>query len=275
MRHASLRVMSYNICFDKKVEGQDAWLTRKDRVADLIRFHEVDLVGLQEALINQLNDLEKQLPGYAWFGTGREGEQKGEFSAVLYRKDRFKLLEQETFWLSETPRHVGSIGWDAALPRIVTWGRFQDHVSKVSFFHFNTHFDHVGVHARKASTELFLSKVVEVAEQSPVIATGDFIFEDTQEEYQTITSALGDAYGLTVDGNYGPSATYFDAEFRVTENPGKRLDYIFIKNGVEVLRHAILSDSWGGRYPSDHLPVLAEVSFSSRTSLGVSDKVGL
>src|SRR5215213_6035640 len=98
----ALRVMTFNIRYNEPRDGVNAWANRKTKVADVIRFHKADLVGVQEAQFNQLQDLEKLLPDFAWCGVGRDGENKGEFSAILYRKAHFKLLETKTFWLSET-----------------------------------------------------------------------------------------------------------------------------------------------------------------------------
>ena len=130
---ADLRVMSFNIRYDEPRDGENAWVNRKRRVADVIRFHKADLVGVQEALIGQLEDLEKLIPGFGRCGVGRtDGKLGGEFSAILYRNARFRLLECRTFWLSDSPETPGSRGWDAALPRIVTWARFRDRDSPES-----------------------------------------------------------------------------------------------------------------------------------------------
>jgi endonuclease/exonuclease/phosphatase family metal-dependent hydrolase len=156
----ALRAMSFNIRYDEPRDGVNAWSNRKTKVGDVIRFHKADLVGVQEALLSQLRDLERMLPDFEWCGVGRtDGKESGEYSAILYRKARFQLLECKTFWLSETPDKPGSMGWDAAYPRIVTWARFRDHGSGRTFFHFNTHFDHRGQKARVESAALILTKI--------------------------------------------------------------------------------------------------------------------
>lgn len=155
----SLRVMTFNIRYNEPRDGVNAWANRKTKVADVIRFHKADLIGVQEAQNNQLKDLEKLLPDFAWCGVGRtDGKEDGEYSAILYRKSRFKLLETKTFWLSETPEKAGSKGWDADFPRIVTWAKFQDKNTKKTFYHFNTHFDHIGAKARTESSKFCLPK---------------------------------------------------------------------------------------------------------------------
>jgi endonuclease/exonuclease/phosphatase family metal-dependent hydrolase len=149
-----LRVMTFNIRYDEPRDKENAWPNRKELVASMIRFHHADLVGLQEALKRQLDDLEKLLPEYAWVGVGRgDGKTEGEYSAILYRKIRFTYLASSTFWLSETP-DVASMGWDAAYPRIVTWVKLKDNRTSKTFFHFNTHFDNRGVLAREESSKL-------------------------------------------------------------------------------------------------------------------------
>lgn len=124
---SSLKVMSFNVRYDNPGDGVNAWPNRRDWVASLMRFHEADVIGVQEALASMLRDLDQRLPGFARFGVGRtNGVAEGEFSAILYRTDRLALQDSGTFWLSPTPEAVGSKGWDAALERIATWGRFRD-----------------------------------------------------------------------------------------------------------------------------------------------------
>lgn len=253
----SLNVMSFNIRYNNPSDGVNAWPHRKDRVASTVRFHEVDAVGMQEVLVGQLHDLEPRLPGYAWIGVGRDdGEQAGEFSPIFYRTDRLEVLDHGTFWLSETPDVPGSTGWDAALPRIVTWARFRDRRTDGTFVHFNTHFDHRGVQARRESARLLVQRVASIAGGRPVVVTGDFNVTPDTDAYATLTRSLQDA-ARRVEAPHGPPGTY--SGFRVREAPGRRIDYIFAKNGVEVRRFGTLTDQWRGRYPSDHLPVLAEV----------------
>ncbi|HET6569399.1 MAG TPA: endonuclease/exonuclease/phosphatase family protein, partial [Rhodothermales bacterium] len=142
-----LRVMSFNLRYNNPDDGLNAWPHRKETVAGMIRFHEADVVGVQEAQIAMLHDLDSLLTGYDWFGLPRaSGDAHDEYSAILYRPERLELLDHDTFWLSETP-DVRSKGWDAALPRIVTWGKFRDKATGKVFFHFNTHFDHRGEQA--------------------------------------------------------------------------------------------------------------------------------
>ena len=255
-----LRVMSFNIRYNEPRDGVNAWPNRKGRVAGVIRFHKADLVGVQEALDGQLQDLAKQLPGYLWCGVGRsDGKQGGEFSAIIYRKERLKLIECKTFWLSDTPEIAGSKGWDAALPRIVTWAKFRDERSGKIFFHFNTHFDHMGVKAREESAKLIVARIRSAAGTTPAILTGDLNVREDTDAYRTLankTSGLRDGRYVTRNPHFGGTSTFNGFKEMV---PGMKIDYVFVTSSINVLEHGVLSDNWDGLWASDHLPVLAEI----------------
>ena len=258
----ALRVMTFNIRYDEPKDGVNAWPNRKQKVADVIRFHNADIVGVQEALLSQLRDLEKLLPYLAWCGVGRDdGKEAGEYSAILYRKSRFRLLACETFWLSPTPQTPGSKGWDAAYPRIVTFAKFRDRVTRRTFYHFNTHFDHRGEKARTESASLILRKIGEIAGTSPFVLTGDLNVKEDSDAYKTLTNKnattkLSDARYASVNGHFGGDSTF--NEFKELQ-PGRKIDYIFVREGMRVLEHGALSDQWNGLWASDHIPVLAEI----------------
>lgn len=262
-----IRVMTFNIRYDEPRDGANTWANRKELVASMIRFHNADLIGVQEALKRQIDDLDKLLPEYAWVGVGRgDGKAAGEYAAIFYRKERFKVLESSTFWLSQTPQ-VPSSGWDASYPRIVTWAKLQDNTNRKIFFLFNTHFDHRGEVARTESARLLLNRVSEIARDIPVVVTGDFNFVESSAGYQILTgkssgesvaskSVLRDARYISQHGHHGPTSTYNEFKALV---PGSKIDYVFVKGNIRVVQHGVLSDTWDGRFPSDHLPVLAEI----------------
>lgn len=262
-----IRVMTFNIRYDEPRDKENAWPNRKEMVASMIRFHQADLVGVQEALERQMSDLEKLLPDYAWVGVGRaDGKAGGEFSAIIYRKARFSRLESSTFWLSETP-DVPSKGWDAAYPRIVTWIKLKDTNTGKLFFHFNTHLDHRGVRAREESAGLLLKRINTISGQLPVVVTGDFNFNESSKGYQILTGkirekeigsqdSLRDARYLSQHGHHGSTSTFNEFKALI---PDMTIDYVLVKGPVRVLQHGTLSDTWDGRFPSDHLPVLAEI----------------
>lgn len=258
----TVRVMSFNIRYDEPRDGVNAWANRKEKVAGVIRFHKADLIGVQEALLSQLRDLEKLVPDLAWCGVGRtDGKELGEYSAIMYRRSRFQLRQCETFWLSETPEKPGSMGWDAAYPRIVTWARFRDRVSKKTFTHFNTHFDHRGDKARTASATLILKRIGEIVRREPFVLTGDLNVKEDSDAYKTLktgsmTVSLADAKYASANGHFGGDSTF--SAFKELQ-PGNKIDYIFVRQGMRVLEHAALSDQWNGLWASDHLPVLAEI----------------
>ena len=261
----SLRVMTFNIRYDNPADGEDAWPKRRAKAASMIRFHGADVVGLQEALRGQIADLETALPGFGWFGSGRSAERDGEHCAVLFRKDRVEVLDQGTFWLSETPEVAGSRSWDAAPPRIVTWGRLRDRRTGAVFHLFNTHFDHMGETARRESARLLLRKVDEIAgHDTPVVVTGDFNSTPDSEPYRILAApgppgeppGLADALVASAHPHHGPTSSW--NAFKAIE-PGRRIDFVLVRPPVEVRQHGILSDTFDGRFPSDHLPVVAEI----------------
>lgn len=265
----SINVMSFNIRYDNPGDGENAWPHRKQMAAGTLCFHKVDIAGLQEALHDQVRDLEMLLPQYAWFGVGRDdGREKGEYNPVFYRKDRFKVIEQSTFWLSETPEMPGKKGWDAACPRIVTWGKIEDKLTKTVFFVFNTHFDHVGKTARVKSAEFLLKKIEELTENEPIILTGDFNCTEKDPPYKILTSGtdelpnLADVHFISESRPYGSTKTFngFQNEIK----PGHRIDFIFVRNTGKVLRCGIIAERWDGRFVSDHNVVLAEIELSGQ-----------
>ena len=266
MSDPSIRVMTFNIRLNTTDDGDNAWPYRKDIVASMMRFHKADIIGVQEALKDQMDDLTERLPEFGWFGVGRDdGKEAGEFMSVFYRKDRFEVLEDATFWLSETPDSV-SMGWDAACFRVVTWGKFKDKRSGKKFYLFNSHFDHMGQVARMESAKLLPERIANIAGTAPVIVTGDFNSEPLSVPYRIITEGMWidtskkiiDAKSISKYFHHGPNGTV--TRFQSANLPdNKTIDYIFIKNNVSVIMHGTLSDSFDGRFPTDHMPVLAEI----------------
>ncbi|MFH1941091.1 MAG: endonuclease/exonuclease/phosphatase family protein [bacterium] len=260
----SIRVMSFNIRYDNPDDGDNRWENRKEMVASTLRFHGVDIAGLQEALHGQVADLETLLPQYAWFGVGRDdGKEAGEYSPIFYLKNRFSLLESSTFWLSETPDTPGSRGWDAACNRIVTWGKFEDKNTRDIFYVFNTHFDHRGETAGVQSAKLLLNRIDAIAETHPVILTGDFNAATSDSAYTILTRAsntipgVSDAVTLSESGHYGSTHTFNG--FGEEMEPGHRIDFIFVRNVGVVLHHGVIAEKSDGRFASDHYPVIAEI----------------
>lgn len=264
MAQTPLEVMTFNIRMNTPNDSLNAWPHRKEKVASTILFHDVSTLGVQEALYEQMQDLQQLLPGYKTIGVGREdGKTKGEFSAIFYDTARLQLLKSETFWLSETPTVAGSKGWDAAITRIVTWGLFKDKKTKKVFYHFNTHFDHMGKIARRESAKFLLKQVQHIAGNTPAIITGDFNATPDDEPIRVImdnTNPLHftDSKAVSVTPHYGPTGTFNG--WRSAETNDQPIDYIFLKGKFKVLKHASISETWRGRFASDHFSVYAEIS---------------
>jgi endonuclease/exonuclease/phosphatase family metal-dependent hydrolase len=269
----TINAMSFNIRYDNPGDEENAWPNRKEMVAATIRFHKADIAGLQEALHHQVKDLETLLPEYGWFGVGRDdGREAGEFNPVFYRKDRFTVLDRSFFWLSDTPEKPGK-AWDAACPRIATWGKVEDKWTKKTFFFFNTHFDHVGETARIKSAELLLEKMNELTGGHPVILTGDLNCTENDMPYKILTSGKGELPGLADVCNLTESKPYGSTQtfngFRNTFLLDRRIDFIFVQKTGRVLRYGIISERWDGRFVSDHNAVLAEIELTDLSSVVV------
>ncbi|MBD0297820.1 MAG: endonuclease/exonuclease/phosphatase family protein [Flavisolibacter sp.] len=261
-----LNIMTFNIRYNNPGDSMNAWPYRKDKAAAQILFHQAHIVGVQEALHDQMMDLQQQLKQYKYVGVGRDdGKQKGEYSAIFYDTARLQLLQTETFWLSEQPNVPGSKSWDAAITRIVTWARYRDKKTRKVFYAFNTHFDHLGKIARRESAKLLLQKIQAIAGNNPTIVTGDFNAIPSDEPIQVLTDNtnafhLINTISISQQPHYGPTGTFNG--FMRNELTNEPIDHIFVTNmtkGVKVLQHATLSESWQGRFSSDHFPVIASI----------------
>jgi endonuclease/exonuclease/phosphatase family metal-dependent hydrolase len=265
-----LRVISYNIRFDNPQDAANGWPHRQQQVADLLSRYEPALIGLQEALLHQLSYLSEELAELGAFGVGRDdGASGGEYNPILFRRSGLRLHRQETFWLSRTPEVAGSKSWGSDCRRIVTWGEFEERRSGSRFFLFNTHLDNKSSRAREEGARLLRSRIEAVAGGHPAIVTGDFNTTAGSRPYRILTEPgakgffLQDAHTITEAPHEGPAGTL---NLNFGEPLGAKIDFIFVTPGVEVLRHAILADSADGRFPSDHLPVLADVRLPGRGS---------
>jgi endonuclease/exonuclease/phosphatase family metal-dependent hydrolase len=264
----TINAMSFNIRYDNPGDKENSWPNRREMVAATIRFHKADIAGLQEALYTQVKDLETLLPEYGWFGVGRDdGRESGEYTPVFYLKSRFTVLHRSFFWLSDNPEEPGK-AWDAACPRIATWGKIEDIRTERIFFFFNTHFDHVGEMARIKSAELLLEKIDEAIGDHPVILTGDFNCTEKELPYKILTSGKNQIPGLSNVRDlsrfkpYGTTQTFNG--FRNTILPDRRIDFIFVRKIDHVLRFGTISEQWDGRFVSDHNAVIAEIELTDQ-----------
>ena len=281
-------VATFNI---RNANGGDSisgngWGQRYPYIAQMVQFHGFEIFGTQEGKYHQLQDLKAAMPGYDYIGVGRDdGKQAGEFSAIFYKTDRFEVLEHGDFWLSPETDHPNK-GWDAALPRICTWGKFKEKNSGFEFIYFNLHMDHIGVQARSESAKLILQKVKEQPSHIPVILSGDFNVDQTNESYALLNNSgvMRDAYEMA-DLRYAPNGTFNG--FYPDRMTTSRIDHIFLSDDFQVLKYGILTDTYRtpvkesaekekngnfpkevsmqkyeARMPSDHFPVMIVVEFA-------------
>ena len=266
-----LKVMSFNIRYDNPADGPNAWTHRKEIVVEAIKSKAVDIVGMQEVLKNQERYLIANLPEYETYGVGRDdGIDKGELGSIFFRKQRFELLEKSTFWLSETPDSIGSIAWDAVLPRIVSWVKLHDRKTDKDLYFFNTHFSHVSNSARKNSAELLIKKLTEIAGTHPVILSGDFNCSNQSEPYQVLTGNSQNLLQL-FDTHYISETEHFGGLQSINSFGRSRreaiIDFVFCNSSFSVLNHGILTVKKDSVFISDHYPVLATVVLSENKDI--------
>ncbi len=256
----TFNVGSYNLRYDNPDDAANNWTNRYKHIASIIQLYGFDIFGTQEGLSNQLKDLQGQLKDYKHFGLAREdGKEKGEHSAIFYNTNRFKLLDHGDFWLSDTPDKP-SFGWDAACIRICTWGKFKDLSTGKIFFMFNAHFDHKGLVARVKSSDLMLQKIKKIAGNNCAIFTGDLNFDETDSSFKQINeSGIVRSCFDIADFVYQPNSSFNDFGQDIT--PVSRIDHIFVTKDFKVKKAAILTNTYMGKYPSDHFPVMAVVEF--------------
>ena len=255
-------VMSFNIRYDNPEDGKQNWHHRKENVVGMINFYDLDIIGMQEVLVNQLDYLKTNLSEYKTIGIGREdGKEKGEFAPIFYKKERFKVLKSGTFWLSETPQKA-SKGWDASLERIATWAVFRDKNTREEFIFMNTHFDHRGDIARVESAKLLKQKSIELAGNLPLILTGDFNLVPESEGIKTLIEPDGKNTLVNASSaatfTYGPNWTSCGFDNRPFEER-KVIDYIFLKGISKVNKYAVFTEMLEDIFLSDHCPVFAQV----------------
>lgn len=257
----SLKVATFNIRMKTDSDVGNLWSDRKEPLCNLILYHQFDIFGIQEGFSEQLQDMDQLLPDMNFIGVGRDdGRTKGEHSAIFYNKNRFELLKDGTFWLSDTDITQPNKGWDAALPRICTWGIFKDKNNGKEFIFMNTHFDHVGVEARSESAKLILQKANEMAHNLPLILTGDFNIDQHNAGYKLIAESktVQDCFDLA-PLKYIPNSTFNG--WSKSLHTDKRIDHIFVSAPFQVKRYGVLTDTYMGKFPSDHFPVLVDLTW--------------
>lgn len=258
-----LNVMSFNIRYDNPQDSLNNWQYRKDIAARTIKNQNADVIGTQEVLVNQLNDLKSRLPEYNTIGVGREdGIEKGEYSAIFYKKDRFKEIESGYFWLSETPEVAGSKGWDGACERIATWAILEDISSKRQFFFINTHLDHVGKIARQEGVTLLLDRATSLGKGLPIVMTGDFNATPESDVIKHVTDTSNPNHLIhSKDIAIEKSGTEwtFHGFGKVPMEHRDFIDYIFVSKDIKVFKHCVLPEKLDDKFISDHSVVVAQI----------------
>lgn len=254
-----IHAMSFNIRLGVAKDGPNHWDLRKELVFDVLRDHQPDVVGLQEAWKIQIDEIQKALPEYGLIGRSRQKEADvGEWCPVLYLKAKYEVLESGTFWLSDTPEKEGSMNWGNKIPRICTWARLNDKKSGQSFFVYNTHFDHQSQASREKSAVLLCERIAaRKPGDEPAIFMGDLNAGEGNPAIKTLEKSLRDTFGelhpgVKLRGTFGGWKGRSD---------GNRIDYIYVTSkGWKIVEAAILRDhSADNRYPSDHYPVNARL----------------
>ena len=254
-----INVATYNLRLNTPDDKANAWPHREALVKALIQYHELDLVATQEGLIEQITALES-MPGWGRVGVGRDdGARGGEHAAIFYRKARFKVERHGDFWLSATPDKP-SISWDSrCCNRLTSWAQLKDLITGRSFFVSSSHFDHEGEVSRRESARLLVARLPQLAGKLPVLALGDFNAVPDSEPVAIMKAAYRDAYAVSETPPYGPVGTFNDFKWDAPDAVAKRIDYLWLTPQVRVLKYGVLTDSWRGRYPSDHFPVVVRL----------------
>jgi endonuclease/exonuclease/phosphatase family metal-dependent hydrolase len=271
--------MSFNIRYGTAGDGENRWQNRRQMVFDLVGKYDPDVVGLQEALGFQIDEICKALPQYAMIGVGRDdGKTKGEYSAILYRRERFEVEQGGTFWLSDTPEVPGSITWGNACTRICTWARFVERKTGRAFYHYNLHLDHISQPSREKSVVLLAERIRNRKRLDPFVVTGDF---NAGEHNPAILFLKGKTAVPGKDNANVENPTPMVDTFRVLhgdagevgtfhsfkgDRTGDKIDFVLTTSGVQALDAQIICDNVDGRYPSDHFPVTARLRFSAEWS---------
>jgi endonuclease/exonuclease/phosphatase family metal-dependent hydrolase len=258
--HDALVVMTFNLRYASD-QPPNAWPRRRGVVKELIERQRPDVIGTQEGLYQQLKDIAADLPHYAWIGTGRDGGSRGEFMAVFYRRERLEPIEYDHFWLSDTPRVIGSATWGNSNRRMVTWVKFRDRSLRHDFYFFNTHLDHAVQTAREKSAALILERVEKLRTRLPVLLVGDFNAVAGQNKvYAMLVHEGAFADTWTLAQKRGPSFNTFHNYGGPTEG-NERIDWILARGDVKCLATEIVTHATDGQYPSDHFPVVARLDF--------------
>jgi len=250
-----IKIISYNIRYNNPNDGKDIWENRRETITDFIEKEAPDFLGLQEVNFPQIQYLNSNLINYSFIGVGRDdGKTRGEFSPIYFNESKYNLLLSNTFWLSKTPDNI-SVGWDAAMERICTYGLFKQKNDGSKVWVFNTHFDHIGNDAREKSVDLILSKIKDLTkDEDQIIITGDFNLSDDSVPIKKLQNFYNDV-NIKMDNKSKFYGTFNN--FKIDNNYNNRIDYIFYKNFDLIKSSHLHIKTDQGRWASDHHPVIA------------------
>ncbi len=260
-----ITVVSFNICSSSNNDTLNSWENRKYLIEKFLKNGKFDIISFQEVLNPQLEFLTNTLHGYSIASAGRKnGINDGEHCSIFFKTSKFNLLAKSYFWLSGNPEAPGSIDWGAHMPRIVTWVKLQNIRTGHIFFVFNTHLSH-NEYARNKSVLLLLNKIKSIADNVPVIITGDFNMLPGSQPYKLMTGNWHNHFSF--------SDSYKISTFPVTEKGNtlnsfksregtKRVDYIFVNGYLDVLNFKTYKITDGNIFISDHYPIMAELKFN-------------
>ncbi len=257
-----VRVMSFNVRNSRAQDGENAWPKRTELFFATVERFGPDLVGFQEVLADQYDALVARLPEYGFSGVARDdGKRQGEWSCVAYRKNRFTVVADGNFWLSETPTVIGSKSWDAALTRLCSWVRLRDEQNGREYVFANTHFDHKGVIARQESSRLLSRQLSEIAKGVPAILIGDFNITEDNPAYAVLVRPAAPGAVRWIDSfrTMYPKRSSEESSFHAFKGgaTGSRIDFIFHTDHFRTKAASVDRSGENGRFPSDHYPVTA------------------
>jgi len=258
----TIKTMTFNIRYGTANDGDNSWNHRKDMVFKVVRDSDCDFIGLQEAMVFQIEEILDNCPSYRYFGVTREVDPtEGEASPILYNASEWEMTEGQTLWLSETPEMPGSRSWNSSLPRVFTWGRFHHKENNSEILIINTHYDHISEEARLNSSRVIIDHIFSTTKGTGAILLGDFNAAEDQQPVTYLTTnpvqPLIDVYRSIHKVPDEKDMTFYGWQEHKT-GTGKRLDYIFCTGGLVPLSSGVVDFNIGGRYPSDHMPVIAE-----------------
>ena len=254
-----IRVATYNVRGPND-KAPNSWRDRLPRMVRTIRENQFELIGTQETLKGPIDDLCESLK-FAAIGSGRDRHRGDEHNSIFYDPDRFSIISQETFWLSDDPEKPGSVAWDTALPRICTWALMLDRKTNKRFVIANTHLDNRSAIARVMGVNLILSRLAPMIDRYPFILTGDFNSTIDDMPARSILNRLRDSRTVSETDHYGAGdETFHDFHLNRRERSHRKpIDFIFVNNRVRVLSHGTINDFRDGLASSDHFPVTAEI----------------